>query len=288
MTLVAEHGWRNDPVPSFQWTTVSAPMGQALREALEPYSGYPWLHHGANGPVTWSMRPIDAAGVQWHVLTTGRPAGSLEDGRPLRVVRHLVLQGPSTMLPGRHLSLDAAGPRSGDATPGVDADDYHSVDWAPCGGNWSSVFAKRINEGLAVWAILPSTATAMDWWLSIEAHLDPTLWHRTILLELLPDDTGANVVLAVEGTPCAEALRTSGRALLDLARTPAAPPDDARLVPMGEPDAVSDRGARQIPEVQLTPGGPPVGLAALIALALILIAGVIAATLWALDTGSVT
>ena len=286
MTLIAEHAWSNDAQGAFQWTNVSDGIPQALQEALEPLSGYPWLEHGSDPPIIWAMRVVEAGGVPWHVLTSGRHGGTLPDGRPLRHVRHVVLdQASPTIGPGRHLALDTAGIGVGDDTSMINADARTAVDWSHCGGDWNTALAKRIEAGQTVRLILPATASAMDWWLAIESSIKSNLWQRTILLELLPGEAGADVVLAVDGTPCADALRDSGRAVLDLARSPAPPPADDVEVETNAIDVVQTPGP--IPDVAMMPGGPPVGLAALASLALILIAGVIAAVMWAFKTGSV-
>ncbi len=288
MNLIAEHAWNSEAQGGFQWTNVSDDIPQSLQEALEPLSGYPWLGHGSAPPMTWAMRVVEAGGMPWHVLSSGRAQGTLPDGRPLRQVRHVVLdQASPTIGPGRYLALDTAGTGVGDDTSMMHADASTSVDWSRCGGNWEAILAQRIDTGQTVRLILPATASAMDWWLAIESRVNVNLWQRTVLLELLPDETGADVVLAVDGTPCADALRDSGRAVLDLARSPTPPPQaDANDEPTNPIDVLQTSGA--IADVAMTPGGPPVGLAALAILALILIAGVIAALIWAFDTGTVT
>jgi hypothetical protein len=285
MTLIAQHSWNHDGQGGFQWTTMPEGMPVSLREALEPYCGYPWLGHDEPLPITWAMRAIEAGGLQWHVLSTGHATDALPDGRPLRHVRHVVLEHPlNSMLPGRHLALDAADTGDGDDTSMIHAGAKAAVNWTHCGGDWSRVFAERVKAGMNVRVILPATCAAMDWWLSIEQHLDATVWNRTILLEQLPDETGAHVVLAVDGTPCATAMRQSGRAVVDLATHPEAPPEDP-ITPTSKAKHIAN--PVQLPDVELAPGGLPVGLTALTAVALVLAAGVVAAILWALDTGSV-
>ena len=63
MTLRAEHGWLDGPGGGFGWTHVDEGIGSALKESLEPLSGYPWLISDDVRPEVWSIRTIDAGGL---------------------------------------------------------------------------------------------------------------------------------------------------------------------------------------------------------------------------------
>lgn len=287
MIRTAEHTWQTTPTEGFGWSVLPEGLPKALLQALEPHSGQQFA--GAPATVTeWSMRTVQAAGVHWQILSRieGKPA--MNDGRVNRATRHLILEQPSRDgLPGELLHEDAQRPIGGDQL-GHDSMSQiltrpADIDWSPCGGDWSEAFAKRIHAGDPIRAILPSTNCALTWWRAIEDAAGHRAWNRNVLLERLPDESGADVVIAVDGTPCAAALRSSGRSILDLAASPASPPTDTlAAAPEQTPDMPE---ATVMATVELKPGGPPVGLAALAILALVLVGGAIAVLVWAMNTG---
>jgi hypothetical protein len=292
MIRVAEHTWQTAPSEGFDWSVLPEGLPKALLQALEPHSGQQFA--GAAATVTeWSMRTVHAAGVHWQILSRieGKPA--MRDGRVNRATRHLILEQPlRDGLPGALLHEDARRPIGGGDQLGHDSmsqevDRPTEIDWAPCGGDWSEAFANRIHAGDPIRAILPATNCALTWWRAIEATAGPLAWNRNVLLERLPDEGGVDevidVVIAVDGTPCAAALRSSGRTVLDLAASPATPPTDTlAAAPLQSSDMPE---ATVMTTVELKPGGPPVGLAALTILALVLVGGAIAVLVWAMNTG---
>ena len=289
MILAAVHGWRTSPTEGFDWIETSEDLPKVLLEAMEPMSGLQFA--GAQSPTDeWSSRMIEAAGTRWVVLTHISPTQSLPDGRPLRTTRHLVLDHPiQGTLPAGLLYEDRQRPLVGGGGLGDDStseivDRGPTVDWHACGGDWTRTIAARVAAGDPVRAILPATHDVLEWWCAIEDAIGPLAWHRTVLLGQLPDEDGADVVLAVEGSPCADALRASGRIVLDLAASPAQPPTDEQMQPMSDAPAPEAPAARA--EVELTPGGPPIGLAALGVLALLLLGGAVWVIISAMTAGT--
>jgi len=288
MIRTAEHTWQTTPTEGFDWSVLPEGLPKALLHALEPHSGQQFA--GAPESVTeWSMRIVQAAGVHWQILSRVESKPAMRDGRANRATRHLILEQPSRdCLPGALLHEDAQRPIGGGDQLGHDSmsqsvDQPAEIDWTPCGGDWSEAFANRIHAGDPIRAILPSTICALTWWRAIETQAGPRAWNRNVLLERLPDESGADVVIAVDGTPCAAALRSSGRSILDLAASPASPPTDTlEAAPQHTPDMPE---ATVMTAVELKPGGPPVGLAALTILALVLVGGAVAVLVWAMNTG---
>ena len=232
MIRTAAHIWRTTPSPGFAWTEDSTVLPEALREALESCSGL--CHAGQNGATTeWAVQVVNAAGLHWHVLTRVEPQPALSEGRVNRAARHLVLQHPLAGAGPARVLLDdvhhAVGGEHvlGDDAMSTDIQTRIRVDWTACGGDWSEAIAARVRAGEPVRAVLPATHSALDWWAAIEASCPEVAWNRTVLLERVPAGSPADVVLAVDGSACATQLRGSGNAILDLARTPAEPPEGA-------------------------------------------------------------
>ncbi|MCH2135848.1 MAG: hypothetical protein MK101_04600 [Phycisphaerales bacterium] len=279
MTFQAVHGWQDGADGGFRWLHQDEGIPADVTTALERLSGHPWLSSPAP-PSTFSISLVDAGGEPWHALTRVAPKGSLPDGRPLREAHHLVSPAiGGGALPGQQLhELGGAAYTAGHVDP----------PWDACGGDWSHSIAEQIAAGRPLQIVFPKGADALQWWMAIEARLGQQTWKRTVLLERLPGAAGADVVIAVDGSPCCAALRSAPRALLDLATTPRTPPtaasQDTPPIPY-TPTLLSAGEDVQMPDVELRPGGPPVGLAALTVLALLLLVGAAVVIVWALDTG---
>jgi hypothetical protein len=287
--LAAVHGWRSSPREGFDWIEASDDLPSLLLEAMEPLSG---LQFAGTQKLNdqWSSRMVEASGIRWVVLSRISAVDALPDGRPLRIARHLVLDHPiAGTLPGGLLYEDRQRPLVGGGGLGDDTtseilDRGPKVDWHACGGDWTQTIAARVAAGDPVRVIFPSTHDVLEWWCAIESAIGTLAWQRTVLLGQLPSEDGADVVFAVEGSPCADALRASGRIVLDLAASPAQPPTDEHMQTTG--DVPEFEAPSVAPDVELTPGGPSFGLGALGVLALLLLGGAIWVVVSSMNAGT--
>ena len=286
MTTVLTHAWNTEA--GFHWDDADAPA--ALKKTLEPLSGLKFA--GARGAVDESsIRTVDCTGTTHTVLTRVVALPPLADGRTMRRTRHLIVdQIPAGVLPGQMMHDDSIVPVGGQPDLGDDTTAClvsapPQVSWDMCGGNWTDTIAARVRAGDAVRVIFPSAHPAMDWWRAIEPAIGSIAWQRWVLLERFPQDAGADVVIAVDGTPCAQAMRSSGRSILDLAADPQPPAQDATQDIATSPAAPAEEPSHA-PDVVLTPGGPPVGLMALTGLAVLLVIGAVITIVLALQSGT--